>query len=48
MAEVNPTHAVAEVALVLQEAVQDSSHAKSGAAQALSAQNLTFPRSDAS
>jgi len=47
IADVSFTHAVAEVELdplLLHVLEQDSSHALSGELQALSAQNLTFPR----
>jgi hypothetical protein len=46
--EVSLTHAEAEVALVVHEAVHDSSHALYVAAQAVSAQNRMLPRFDAS
>jgi len=48
IAEVSFTHADAEVALGVQEGVHDSSQASRDVTQAVSAQNLTLPRSDAS
>jgi len=46
--DVSFTHADAEVALGAQDEVHDSSHAFRGEVQAVSEQNLMFPRSDAS